>query len=324
MAFRFLLLLCVFCGLEAPSAESGPRKFRIATYNLENYLDAPSAGRPAKSTASKLKIRESILAFKPDVLALQEVGTTNGLLQLQADLKGSGLNFPHWEFVQGFDTNIHLAILSAFPFRGRKPHTRESFLLSGRRFSVSRGFAEVEIEVSPDYHFTLITAHLKSRRTSTAADEAEMREQEATILRDLISTRLEAKPELNLVVLGDFNDVKDARSTRTVLGRGKLGLIDIRPSERNGDRISSPEHGRDPRTVTWTHYYGREDTYSRIDYIFLSRGMAAEWEPTESFVFSAPDWGLASDHRPVVATFVVPDRSPRKSKGLPGSGEKRE
>ena len=33
-------------------------------------------------------------------------------------------------------------------------------------------------------------------------------------------------------------------------------------------------HGDVTRNITWTHYYGAEDTYSRIDYILLSPGMA--------------------------------------------------
>ena len=61
-------------------------------------------------------------------------------------------------------------------------------------------------------------------------------------------------------------------------------------------------------TVTWTHYFGREDTYSRIDYIFLSPGMAREWNAIETYVLSAPNWGLASDHRPIVATFWSENR----------------
>src|SRR3982750_4790637 len=62
--------------------------FRVATYNVENYLDQPTESRPhAKSAAAKSKIRESIRALKPDVLALEEMGSTNALLELRAGLK---------------------------------------------------------------------------------------------------------------------------------------------------------------------------------------------------------------------------------------------
>ena len=99
---------------------------------------------------------------------------------------------------------------------------------------MSRGFAEVEIQAAPRYAFTLITAHLKSRRPVPQADEADLREQEALVLREIIDARLKADPEINLVVLGDFNDVKDARSTRIILGRGRTALVDTRPPNGMG------------------------------------------------------------------------------------------
>jgi hypothetical protein len=117
---------------------------RIAAYNLENYLDQPTETRRfVKSPEAKAKIRESIRALKPDVISLEEMGSTNALLELRASLKAEGLDFPYWEHVSGFDTNIHVALLSRFPITARRPHTNENFLLDGRRFSVSRGFLEV-------------------------------------------------------------------------------------------------------------------------------------------------------------------------------------
>lgn len=310
MAFNSVrvILLCLATALSNVGA-SGAEIFRVATYNVENYLDHSSGNRPAKSDAAKARVRESIRALKPDVIALQEIGTTNTLLELQSTLKLEGLDLPYWECVTGFDTNIHVAILSKFPFSARLPHTNDSFLLDGRRFKVSRGFAEVEIRVNAHYFFNLITAHLKSRRTIAEADEADMRLEEAKLLRKIIDAELAANPSLNLIVLGDFNDVHDSQSIKTLRGgRGKKELFDTRPAERNGDSEPASDHRLGPRKITWTHFYAAEDTYSRIDYIFLSQGMAREWAPDETYVLALPNWGLASDHRPLVAAFYAEDK----------------
>src|ERR1017187_5102682 len=147
--------------------------FRVATYNVENYLDQPTESRHfVKSPEAKAKIRESIRALNPDVLALEEMGTTNALLELRASLKADGLDFPFLEHGGGADTNIHGAVLSKFPIVARHPHTNDQFLLDGRRFRVERGFAEVEIQTATYFSFTLIVAHLKSRRPVPEADES--------------------------------------------------------------------------------------------------------------------------------------------------------
>ena len=278
--------------------------FRVAAYNVENYLDRPTASRPhVKSAEAKAKIRESLRALKPDVLALEEMGTTNALLELRDALKAEGLDLPFWEHVSGQDTNIHVAVLSKFPITARRPHTNDQFLLSGRRFHVSRGVAEVDIRVNANYSFTLLAAHLKSKRPVPQGDEAELRLEEAKALREHIDANLAANPNVNLIVLGDFNDVKNSPSTKAIIGRGKTKLVDTRPAERNGDNTPNSVARFDPLNVTWTYYYGIEDTYSRIDYILLSHGMAREWVKEETYIPTIPNWGVGSDHRPLVATF---------------------
>ncbi len=280
--------------------------FRVATYNVETYLDEATQTRKVKTAEAKAKVRESILALKPDVLALQEMGSVSALLELRDSLKAEGLDLPYWEHVAGFDTNIHVAVLSRFPFAARRSHTNESFLMGGRRFRVSRGFGEVDVQVSTNYSFTLIAAHLKSKRAVAQADQADLRLEEAKLLRENLDARLAADPNANLVVLGDFNDSQDSPSTKTVIGRGKYKLIDTRPAERNGDHDSQDSSG--PRNVTWTHYYGTDDSYTRIDFLLLSPGMAREWVREGTYVLTIPDWGLASDHRPLVAAFESEDR----------------
>ena len=310
MNLHALLLHSGYVALALPliACSAGAETFRVATYNVENYLDQPTEARPAKLAPAKVRVRESILALKPDVLALQEMGSTKALLELRESLKAEGLDLPYWEHVTGFDTNIYVAVLSKFPFTACRSHTNESFLLSGRRFRVSRGLVEVDVQVNPNYSFTLLAAHLKSKRPIAQADEAELRLEEAKLLREKVDARFAANPNVNLVVLGDFNDTKDSSSTKAVIGRGKYKLVDTRPAERNGDNAPSPNPAWEPRNVTWTHYYGKEDSYSRIDYILISPGLAREWVAGETYVLTLPNWGVGSDHRPLVATFEAADK----------------
>src|ERR1017187_8311610 len=278
--------------------------FRVATYNVENYLDQPTESRHfVKSAEAKAKIRESIRALNPDVLALEEMGSTNALLELRASLKADGLDFQFWEHIIGADTNIHVAILSRLPIVARHPHTNDSFLLDGRRFSVSRGFAEVDIQAATNFAFTLIATHLKSRRPVPEADEAQLRLEEAKVLRGIVDEHFKADANAKLIVLGDFNNVKSSDSTKEIIGRGKFKLTDTRPAERNGDNTPNEIPRFEPRNVTWTHYYGVEDTYSRVDYILLSPAMARGWVTNGTYVLTIPNWGIGSDHRPIVATF---------------------
>ncbi len=304
--FRRLGLVLVFCLLQQAWGEENI--FRLATFNIENYLDAPSGTRHAKSAAAQAKVRESILAIEPDVIALEEMGATNALLELQSNLKTAGLDLPFWDEITGFDTNIHVAVLSRFPIVARRPHTNENFQLDGRRQVVKRGFAELDIQVNPRCTFTLIAAHLKSRLPSAFADEAEWRYEEAAALRRVIDARFAQDPGQNLAVVGDFNDLQDSKPIRAIVGRGKTRLFDTRPAERNGDDNASADGAHASRRVTWTHCYARDDVYSRVDYILLGSGMKNRWLKEETYILSTANWGLASDHRPLVAGFSVSGR----------------
>jgi endonuclease/exonuclease/phosphatase family metal-dependent hydrolase len=135
-------------------------------------------------------------------------------------------------------------------------------------------------------------------------DEEAMREQEALALREKVDALLRDNPDLNMVVLGDFNDVQDSKSTRGLIGKGRFALLDTRPAERS----CYGENAAGPRNVTWTYFYQKEDTYQRIDYLLLSGGMAREWNKDETYVFAEPNWGVASDHRPIIASFWAENR----------------
>ena len=299
---RFVLLIvALFC-----SNPLAAGTFRVATYNVENYLDEPTESRPhIKSAEARAKIRESIESAKPDVLALEEMGTTNALLELRASLKAEGLDYPFWEHVSGADTNIHVAVLSRLPIVATRPHTNDLFLLDGRRFRVERGFAEVDIQAATNFTFTLIAAHLKSRRSVPNADESEERLGEARMLRGILDERFASNPNARLIVLGDFNDVKDADAVKEIIGHGKSKLTDTRPAERIGDNAPAENSNFDPRDIVWTEYYGKEDVYTRMDYILLSPAMARNWVKEETYIPVISNWGVGSDHRPIVAGFTT-------------------
>jgi endonuclease/exonuclease/phosphatase family metal-dependent hydrolase len=303
--FSLRICFAIFALASLHCAASG-EIFRVATYNLENYLEQPTQSRPhAKSAEAKAKIRETIKAMNPGVLALEEMGDTNALLELRASLQAEGQNFPYWEYVQAFDTNIHVAVLSKLPIVARRPHTNDFFLLDGRRFQVKRGFAELDIQAATNFTFTLIAAHLKSRLTTPDADESEERLAEAKVLRSIIDARLAKEPDAKLIILGDFNDAKDSASMREIIGRGKAKLFDTRPAERNGDTASSEPPYYEPRNVAWTYFYGKDDNYSRIDYILLSPALKRNWLADETYIPTIANWGTGSDHRPVVAGFTT-------------------
>jgi endonuclease/exonuclease/phosphatase family metal-dependent hydrolase len=300
--------LALIISLIASALAADAENFKVATYNVLNYLDAPAEKRHAKSDEAKAKVRESILAIKPDVLALEEIGSISALQELRGSLKTAGLNFPYWERVNASDTNIHIAVLSKFPFTSVRPQTNDDFLLNGKRMFVRRGFAVVDIRVNTNYSFTLIAAHLKSKLPSPIADEADLRYEEAKILREKIDAAFAANPNVNLVVLGDLNDYKNSAPIKTILGPRKHQLVDTRPAERTVDTLTRPPARSEAAAVTWTHYYSAADVYSRLDYILLSPAMARGWVVNESYVLAMPDWGKGSDHRPVVVTIEADDK----------------
>ena len=258
-ANSIIRLITVFFLIFVACLSRAAQTFTIATYNIDTYLDQPTQSRPHVKTAeAKAKVRDIIRAMNPDVIALEEMGSTNALLELRASLKTNGLDFPYWEHLQGADTNIHVAVLSKFPIIARHPHTNDQFLLDDRIFHVSRGFAELEIQPAPGFTFTLIAVHLKSRLPDSGTDPDEQRFEEAKVLRRIINEHFAADPNARFVVLGDFNDVKDSDSLRAIIGRGKFKLTDTRPAERNGDIVRSEPPYYEPRNVTWTYFYGKE------------------------------------------------------------------
>ena len=287
----------------------GTETFTVVTYNVENYFLEDFGSRKAKSETSRLKVVEFLRAIDADVIALQEMGRRAALAELRLRLKAKGLDYPHEAWVVGPDPAIHLAVLSRFPIIKDRSHQHVSYLLDRKRFQVSRGIGEVEVQVNSRYRFVLFNVHLKSKRPVGFADQAAMRLEEARALRRLVVKRLNANPDENLLVVGDLNDTPNTDPIKDLIGRRAPRLVDLRPVEQNGDQAPNPANQNyGPRRVAWTHFYRAKDEYTRLDYQMASKGMVKELDRSGSRVQVMADWGTASDHRPVVARFFAEDR----------------
>jgi endonuclease/exonuclease/phosphatase family metal-dependent hydrolase len=140
------------------------------------------------------------------------------------------------------------------------------------------------------------------------ADEAEERSARPKSCAASLTNISSQNPDAKLIVLGDFNDVKDSDSTKEIIGHGKFKLTDTRPAERNGDNAPAEPPYFEPRNVACTYFYGKTDTYSRVDYILVSPALKPDWLAAETYIPAISNWGVGSDHRPIVAGFTTEEK----------------
>lgn len=267
----------------------------IAAYNVENYVVADrmveGVYRPAypKPESEKAALRRVIAGIAPDILALAEMGPQPYLDELQRDLKKEGQDFPHAALLEAADPDRHVAMLSKVPFKEVRRHADVPVTLFGQRDAVKRGVLEVTFATN-EGEITLFVIHLKSRRTERPDDpeSATQRLREAEAVREVVLRRFPAPEKEKFIMLGDFNDVRPSKPVQTLLKRGKLIV---------GELLRAA----DSRGEVWTHFYRREDSYSRIDMMLVSPGLKPLVVGGRAKVYDGPGVSEASDHRPVYA-----------------------
>jgi endonuclease/exonuclease/phosphatase family metal-dependent hydrolase len=278
----------------------------FVAWNVRNYALKP-APDPASRTRTPPKPAESIAAvvatlkdLQPDILGLTEMGTRADLADLQRRLKQNGLNLPHRTWVDGADKQRHLALLSRFPISRVRHETRATILAGGLPRRIQRGILDCTVKVRPDFPLRLLGVHFKSRRIVPDFDQAEFRRGESLLLRRRVEQILTDEPATPLLVFGDFNDTKNSPVVKGVLGRpGAAGSLTALPlADRQGDQ--------------WTYHWAETDEYSRVDFVMVSRALRALVRRGGTRLHRAKDWRTASDHRPLVVTFQLPDAAPRR------------
>ncbi len=275
----------------------------FCAYNVRNWLvmDRFEEGRAQESApkpeAEKAAVIAALKAIKPDILGLCEMGTQADVEDLQARLKAAGVDLPHLEWVSGSDPSRRLALLSRFLIVARNPQTSLSYRIDGKVLPFQRGILDVTLEPAPGQALRFLGLHLKSKREVPDADQAEMRRNEAALLRAHIDRILAEDPGTRLLAYGDFNEHRHEAPIRVIQGsRTSLDYLeDLRVTDAHG--------------LTWTHFWSAADSYSRLDYLFVSRALKPWVDLSASRIHTDPDFEKASDHRPIVAVLRIPPSS---------------
>ena len=284
-------VLLVLVGLLVGSLTA--KALTVAAYNVENYTLADrlvdGVFRPAypKPDKEKAALRQVIAGIAPDILAVEEMGPQPFLDDFQRELKEAGQDFPFTTLLQAADPDRHVAVLSKVPFKEVRRHAGVAVTYFGRKDVVKRGVLEV-VFATRQGDFSLFVVHLKSRHTERKDDpeSAIQRQLEAEAVRDLVLSRHPDLAKGRFILCGDWNDTRGSKTVRALQKRGDTEVGVILPAA-------------DSRGETWTHYYRREDTYSRIDYLLVSAALQPFVQGGRATIWDGAGTDAGSDHRAV-------------------------
>ena len=272
-------------------------RLTFCSYNLKNWLTMdrfdqqtyktlPSTPKPEDERQRVVKI---LTAIKPDILGVCEIGNADDLADLQKRLKAAGIDLPHTELAHGGDETRRLAILSRLPIKLRNSQTDLKYQLGAQTLPFQRGILHVTIPITPTFDLHCVGVHLKSKRETTEADQAQMRRNEARLLRKHLDSIFTQEPGARILAYGDFNE-----------HRNEPAISDIIGSPRTSDTAMQDVWLKDKDGEVWTHFWDAADTYSRLDYCFASRLLRPHLDYRGCYIYSARDFDKASDHRPLV------------------------
>ena len=256
-----------------------------------------AADKQLKSPESREAVIQMIAAADADAAFLVEVGGAAALDEILELLAAEGVVYPYRTIVEGADTVRRIGLVARVPPAEARHVVTASYNLKGERVPVQRGFAHCVFKWRNGYVLHLLGAHLKSK-VYHPLGQTDMRRYEARQLRYVVDDILDDEPEANILVVGDLNDTPDSSPVSTLCNRRRKKegqLYDLRPVDRY--------------SMAWTHLWDTADTYTRIDYAFVSYWLLPETDFEQTVIPFIPDWSLASDHRPIVVT-VRPRQQP--------------
>lgn len=219
---------------------------RLATFNLKDFFAPRHEQERAVVEAKLSNVAASLRRARADVVALQEVGSTELLDRLVAEVAELGYGAP----VVGTEDRrgIRNAILSRLPVLWSQVHQAKALpfprFVEGDpdpfpgRIPLRRGVVHVRVEAGSIGEIDVLTAHFKSNlpaplkradgtevpdTTPHAIGESAVRSlvqraAEALFVRSIVDDVFARSPDHAICVMGDLNDTLESMPVRLVRG----------------------------------------------------------------------------------------------------------
>lgn len=279
----------------------------VATCNALNLFDAEDDpytnddSTPQKPKQELEALARMLRGINADVVAMQEV-ESRGYLQRFLDVYLPDLGYEHVVFYEGNDLRgIDVCLISRVPVGKVISHRHLRFPshTPGKEWErFQRDLLRVELRPTHGDPFEIWVVHLKSNAGGT--EEAEpIRLSEAEELRRLVVERLTADPGAAFLICGDFNDVWESPTLKSIVGDMSMSL-----------RAFFEEAPADQRIT-----YNQEPFRTMIDFQLCSPAMADRFVAGSYAIVAGSPELTGSDHNPVVSRYRAMGRQPGASKG---------
>ena len=318
-------------GRETP-LEKSKGAIRIASYNLLNLFDKvddPALSGKYDDLAMATNddrcraMAAAITALDADILCVQEIESEECLKWFR-DTYLKDLGYDHIVSRDvGYYRGVEQGVLSRFPIKqatiwpdedlsdmkrkkvgGEEANWAECDGDQGASFQRSPIMVDLGIQATAEwiepYELSLVVVHHKSGREFNC-----QRESEALQIVELIEKRLEAEPDLNLVVLGDFNASPSAKSIAVYKDSGFKNAYEHRWQKTGNTRdlFRTHESNRVIDYIMFNPNAFKEAVPETFQVVgTLHPGDKYDWRTDE------PPSGYAADHYPLAIDLIPMDR----------------
>lgn len=260
---------------------------KLLYWNVRNYfVEGNAMGETPKPEEEREGIAEVIAVQDADVVALAEMSEDASVKDILARLNRRGKKYAHVEKVLGSGGGRGLVLLSRLPVTER--HSRREVSLNNGKGTMIRGILDVMIGAESRGGYRVVLVHLKSKYGEETGNDV-LRRAEADALKEHLR-KIVRNTNVPVIVCGDMNDSPASPALRAIMGAKYPG------------RTLSVLRATDDRGQAWTYHYGKEDQYSRIDYMMVLKAPTAKGGKNKFFA-SIPETNLkhsVSDHRPIL------------------------